>query len=214
MNRIALGAALALLVGSAGCATIHMTPEVSKLGPYDGEGEKEIVRKFQEAAAEEIRVSPEEVTVLVNSFPAGIRVDGTTVSVQDGYDHKLIAQFSLATQGFPIQFLDYKSGWRKGYCYPQVPLGWVTLTIWNIFSPLNWPCHGSYSTEKVELIENARRLAAAAGGDLVVMEFQGVSGRDHASWGRGFIISRDPRTDPGRAEPIPSQPMEGPPSTF
>lgn len=83
-------------------------------------------------------------------------------------------------------FSDYSGLGRKLYCYPQTPLTWVTLGLWALVVPLNYPCWGQSLTreEGLGLVRSAARAAEA---DVVLLT--GLSADDKFFYGAaGFLL--------------------------
>lgn len=186
----------------AGCATVHPDANFTKTGRANPGLEKEVLSKFESMQDDDVEVSSEEVTVLVDSVPEGLEISRRTLSVKENYRHQIIGKFKLGTSVFAtghltlFGFHDYRQNWRKGYCYPQVPLTWVTATFWALVSPTSYPCWARSRMEQRVWLRAVRQLAAAAGGDLaiVTMRRKGTGNRK-ARGASGFILKADPRMD-------------------
>ena len=86
----------------------------------------------------------------------------------------------------------YEEGWRKGYCYPQVPLKILTLGLWYLV-PLGWPCMavapGDTAERERALLRSIRHGTAAMGGNLAVvvaagqMTYVTVTGNKYSATG-------------------------------
>jgi len=68
---------------------------------------------------------------------------------------------------------DYDDGWRKGLCYPQVPLKIATLGLWSYLSPLHYPCFATAPGEEADRVEahlvRLQQATHAVGGNLVIV---------------------------------------------
>lgn len=194
-----------------GCGAIQPTLNYEGFGAADPERDQAMVQKLRETEPPPVG---SEVVVLVDTIPEGINLDDGAIKVEDGYQHQLLGKFALlpGAGGFvsAISFPDYKDSWRKGYCYWQAPLGWVTLTLWTFLVPLNYPCWGDASMEKKDAVAEAKQVAKAAGGDLVIMTYAGagLGGDANYVYGAvGFILKVDPRMKQGD---IKTKPADGP----
>jgi hypothetical protein len=195
MSRLPL-LCLSLLVvfAASACGSVRPTLSVSKPGVSDIEGEREIVDRYAKAISDSIEVPKEEVIVLVSALPEGISYNQETMTVEEGYDHELLATFEfMPSNATPYWFADYRAGWRKGLCYPQVPLSWVTLGIWPTFVPTAWPCWGTPKNDKLDMLQDVRRVGASAGGDTVILQMVEWPGSDSVIAARGFVLRADPR---------------------
>src|SRR4051812_43425054 len=127
---------------SGGCATVANSAHPVTFTTF---GDAETINQRQKDVLERFKALREhppadklaQVKVLQNAMPDGIEVKDGTISVKDGYPHVVLGKFTLtANFASTLWFADYNPTWRKGYCYPQVPLTWVTLGLWQIFVPL------------------------------------------------------------------------------
>ena len=172
-----LFAAVSLSVAT-GCGTMTYQPAVQSIGEY----------KNTAQAAEEADKMPEhsadKVRVLVETLPEGMALkDGLIV-----YDHaqyELLGKVSATYKdpgavNYGLWFYSYKEDerWRKGLCAWQVPLSWVTLTMWSYLSPSYYPCRvvpGSEEERRADIVETMQRATKALGGNLVIVAgFGGV----------------------------------------
>lgn len=207
-TRAALALAATFVLG---CGAIQPTLNYEGFGQADPERDEQIVTGIRENVPPPVG---NEVVVLVDTLPEGISLDDGAIKVEDGYQHQLLGKFALlpGNGGFvsAISFADYKDSWRKGYCYWQAPLGWVTLTLWNFLVPLNYPCWGDASMTKKDAVAEAKQVAKAAGGDLVIMTYAGTGMTGDANYvygAVGFIVKVDPRMKEGD---IKTKPADGP----
>lgn len=187
---------------ASGCGAIRPVVSYSAFGDADPEGDDAVV-----AGAENGEDVPKgDVRVLVDQIPEGLELSDGKITVLDGYDHQLVGKFKAVPQltqhGFLalFSFADYEAGWRKGYCYPQTVLNYLTLTMWSYLVPLAYPCWGDARTDKASVVRYARRVAKAAGGNLVIMSY--VEIRDFVA-GLGYILVADPRMLSGELETKP-----------
>ncbi len=204
MTRLAIFASASVALFT-GCATTKATANFSRFGEADPSGDRGIVERYISAtkAAEPLG----DVRVLIDTVPEGIEVKDSAVTVQDGYSHKVIGKFSLVPSGIPfytlLTFADYESEWLKPYCYWQVPLTWVTLTVWS-WLPIAYPCYASGSRSLESWITDAKRLATSAGGDLIVGRYLGTNGESAGGF-QGVVIAVDPAMKKAelKTKPIP-----------
>lgn len=175
---------LFLLCASAfatGCATMHPRAhaEALKVTTF---GEATVARQakrdFQLALHQAVddlsfdqlvELEP-TVKIVERTFPPGVELkDGLiTASPDSGFEVTATFRYS-PPDAYTFWFADYDSIGRKVFCYPQVPLTWVTLSAWQFFVPLSFPC----MTRTVVPVDNiyglVRQAAKSAGADLVVL---------------------------------------------
>lgn len=212
--RILCALVAASLLG--GCATLPPGGTFKKSGVADLEAEQDVAKRYSEAIVEAMatgnHVPKEEVTVLLSAVPEGLVISDGVIRNVEGYHHEVIGTFrTYGRAGNTFWFADYKEGWRKGLCYPQTPLTWVTLGIWMIV-PTSWACSATPWLSKNDYIQASRTMAKEAGGDLVILQFEneGFEGRA-ALVGKGVIIRTDPNLDQRRAVEG-AKPFEQPPA--
>lgn len=168
-----------LAFGTTGCATVGFQPAVQAMGEYKN------TQQIADAADEMAEHSADDVKVLVEALPDGM-------SVKDGefeYDHERYELLGKVTADYKdpsgvnmgLWFYDYKESesWRRGLCVWQVPLSWVTLTLWAWLVPAYYPCRvgaGSEESRREDIIDALRRATKALDGNLVVVT--GIGGID------------------------------------
>jgi hypothetical protein len=120
----------------------------------------------------------EVVKVLFEKLPDGVTIkDGQLVA--DATRYELLGRISvsynrptIANFGFwPYKF---KKGdrWRYALCPLQVPLAWVTLSLWAWISPTYWPCHVSEGTEperREAMIDSMTDATKLIGGNMLII---------------------------------------------
>jgi hypothetical protein len=196
MRRVLL---LLLAVGTLGataCGAVKPRLDYSGFGIANPDRDLEIMESWETQT--ETPAGAAEVVVLVDTLPRGLSLADGSITVDEGYGHVVMGRFALVNQGLSfantLWFADYEAGWRKGLCWWQTPLVWVTGTIWAFVVPLNYPCWGHVGVDTKLALESVRRLTAQAGGDLAV-----VSYRRHPQDPRrvfsvvGFVLKADPR---------------------
>jgi hypothetical protein len=198
-----VGMALALFTMGCGAVTSRMT--FQGFGEADMERDQAIVERFaQSRDAEEPHA---EVKVLLDTIPEGITTDEGSFSVEEDYQHEILGKFAMlpgAGDVLMVWFADYEDGWRKGLCYWQVPLTWITLTLWNVV-PTSYPCHTLPFRSKIAIIRDLKRAAAVAGADTVIASFIGAT-QDEAYGAGGIMIRIDPRLkDDMKTKPFKSK---------
>ncbi len=203
--EVRAGVSLACVLLLGGCAQINSKVEYTGLGVADPASDDQIAQDYKQRIHREPK-EVQDVVVLVDTLPEGFKYDDGVLSVADGFDHDVIGKFRFrmgtASFYFLAWFLDYEDGWRKGLCYPQVPLEWVSMGIWSAV-PSSYPCHPGPRT-KAGLVGEAKVLAAAAGGDGVIMGYNSVK-QAKALGAEGFIVVLDPEV---RGKDMKTEPMK------
>jgi len=156
-------------IGLAGCGTVKTMPDLSLYGEANPELERNHIKAYKKNKAIDVN----EVKVLVDTVPEGISVNDGQISSESDYEHEVIGHFSFRPD-YKRQdsdaldaFTNYKTGWRKAVCYPQVPLRYVTLGLWKII-PTSYPCYGSISQSKEDMISEAQKLTKITGVFLIL----------------------------------------------
>lgn len=183
-----------MVLGLIGCGPLQSEPNFQGFGEADLERDAQVLQRYDELRGDE--KPRKEVRVLLDTIPEGIKLDGGQFSVEEGYQHQIVGKFALAPQGgmfyFMAWFHDYEDGWRKGLCYWQVPLEWLTLGIWTAV-PTAYPCFPTPAREKLKLQADAKALAEAAGADTVIMGWFMSLDQKEALGAAGLLIKLDPR---------------------
>ena len=209
--RAALHAtALVGCLSASGCAAVRPKVDYEAFGHADPDSDDAVVERYN-SRPPPASSKPPEVMVLVDTIPEGIDVKDGKVTVKNGYDHELLGKFMLVRgNGGGItalyMFSDYEASWQKGYCYPQVVLNYATLTLWSLLAPTAYPCWGDNHLTKKDAVLEAKHVAAAAGGDLVVLGYGGAGftgDRNDVVGAAGFIFRKDPRLGKGSMKTRP-----------
>lgn len=196
-------AAIAVAALSTGCATLN--PRVlsyASFGEADPAGDRAVIAAYDAALEAPAEGAQPEVKVLMDMVPAGITVKENTVSVDDGAPYHLVGKLVLGVrQGF--FFSDYRDGWRKPLCYPQDVLVAFTLGVWALV-PSYWACMVDRQMTRDEVIGAVKRVARAAGANLVLFTYLGGSAStESVGGGRGILLKTNASSsDPRRAPPV------------
>jgi hypothetical protein len=164
---------------STGCASLAFRPSVQSIGEYKNtQAITDKAEGMDEHAADDVKV-------LVEALPEGMAVkDGDFVYDKDRYEllGKVGAQYKDASMvNMGLWGYGYNGGesWRTGLCVWQIPLSWVTLTMWSWLAPTYYPCRvtvGSEEDRRAHVVEAMQRAAKALGGDLVIVAgFGGIN---------------------------------------
>jgi hypothetical protein len=159
----------------SGCATQSYSPRVDYIGQYrDAES-------TNEAAADVTEREAGDVEVLLNQMPEGVSFHDGKIDVAADSPWTLVGEATADPNGgrnyWFVGFYDYNpdESWRKGLCYWQVPLHWLTLGLWWMI-PTDYPCNvreghspESINNRKRRVIRTLQRAAKAAKADLVVL---------------------------------------------
>ena len=172
LPRFAPPLAFGIALSATSCASTTFSPAVKSVGEY-----RDMTRYA--ASAEEIPPGQAaDVKVLVGSIPSGMSLEGGMLKV-DPEQYDLLGRVEAhlnnpLTANLGLWVYDYAPGerWRVGYCAWQVPLSWVTLTLWALLVPLHYPCKavmGDEETRTATIVETLRRAGKALGADLVIV---------------------------------------------
>lgn len=205
--RVALGA---FCVGLTGCATLNPVVNVTSLGEANPAHDEEIAERFEETINGDDPVDG-SVRVLVDTVPEGLSYSDGQLSVDEGYAHEVVAHFEMTTYDgflfptfyFTAGFFDYEAAWRRGLCWWQVPLEWVSLGFWTAV-PTSYPCHPTMVRSKAAWVESVKALAQAAGASSAIMSYVDAD-QQEAKGTVGFLIKLDPKVLVGRFK---TRPME------
>jgi len=186
---------IASLALSVGCASVSPTVRASGFGRVDTVRDRAVAAQAgtQERAAS-------RVEAVYGQLPPGLSLQGEQVVVQRGYERTyrvlgrveadLTRQVASAPTRNWLTSWNYDQGWRKGLCWPQVPLKILTLGLWTA-SPTHYPCvavlpAGEHRRQEV-LLDHLKRGTAAMGGDLVVVVGVGAMQQTRVdSWGFAY----------------------------
>ena len=179
MNKLLSLVSPVLLLGLAtGCGTMTYKPAVQSIGEYKNTSQAvDDAENMPEHSADKVRV-------LVETLPEGMGLKDGVIA----YDHaqyELLGKVSASYKdpsavNLGLWFYGYKEDerWRKGLCTWQVPISWLTLTMWSYFSPTYYPCRvapGSEEERRADIVETLQRATKALGGNLVIVSgFGGV----------------------------------------
>lgn len=185
------------LLALTGCSSLEQIPDFSQFGAADPTAEAKVLDNYN--LEKKKRPSSQDVMVLIDTVPEGIDVNDNQISTASGYNHKVIGRFTLAPDykndfmNSLGRFPDYESNGIKWLCYPQVPLYYVTFSLWSIV-PLSYPCYGSIKSSKETILDKAKIMTASAGGDLAVVSYLKGDGAETVG-ALGYVIKLDPRSN-------------------
>jgi hypothetical protein len=166
---------LAVVVASgAGCASVNYAPRIVSVGT----GEYRDTRALDQKAAKVSAAEAARVKVFFDDLPDGMTSQNGRL-VWDEARYEVVGRVGVTPQSAGFSnvawgFYDYApdQSWRKGYCWWQVPLGWLTIGIWAI-TPFYAPCwvlpESDPAVRKERIVQSIRRAGFALGADLVVM---------------------------------------------
>ena len=168
---------LLLAFSPSGCASISYAPSAQSLGEY--RDTTPLSRRASGMDADEaagVRAFVERPPDGITLRPEGPEADPQKFEVLG----KVSAEYRDPTLvDLGVWFYNYKEGerWRHALCDWQVPLGWVTLTVWTAISPAYIPCRvgaGTQDDRRAELVRSLQKATLALGGNLLVVEkFEG-----------------------------------------
>lgn len=185
-----------LLLGT-GCASLSPNYAYQGFGAADPTRDRVVAEKMETSEPPK----PADVVVLLDTVPQGLVGDANGwFHVEEGWRHEVLGKVDVAPNhhasfiallGFP----DYEDTGHKAACYPQTVLTYATLTLWAFVSPTAYPCWGKVGLEKEDVVEDLRKAAAAAGGDLVVGSLITFDNRVYGA--HGIVVKADPRIRSG-----------------
>jgi hypothetical protein len=157
------------------CASASFAPRIDAIGQYRDTTEA------SERADDMPSADAADVRVLVGQLPEGVRIEHDQLVV-DPARYTLVGRVSADIKPFGWTWLgwwfyDYPEGqrWRDAYCGIQVPLTWLTLSLWT-FVPLHYPCAvvegsspSSVGERRARVIQTLQKATKAAGGNLLVV---------------------------------------------
>ncbi len=170
------GLLLATAMATSGCASANYAPVITPAGEYrDAHDLGDRAESYSWAQVDDVRV-------FLDSLPEGVQLHDGKIAV-DPARYEVLGEVSAAPKGsgfarMNVWFYDYPEdeSWRKGLCYWQTPLVWVTLGIYLFVSPINYPCwvvDGSSASaiedRKHRIIETLRTGTKALGGNMLVV---------------------------------------------
>ncbi len=199
VSRFIAGASVAALgMASTGCASLAFKPGIQSTGEYKN------TSALSRMAEDVSRTESDAVKVMVGQLPDGMGVkEGALRYDEERYEllGKVTAHYkdpSLANIG--LWFYGYKEGerWRTGLCAWQVPLSWVTFTMWSWLSPTYYPCRvsgGDPEDRRDEIVSTLKRAGKAVGADLVVVSGFGGINFVTVHAGTGAVVSASAVSD-------------------
>jgi hypothetical protein len=168
---------LVLGIASGGCASLNYAPSTQSLGEY--RDTTSLSRRADGMDSDDAAA----VRVFIETYPDGI-APGPNGPVADPGRFDVLGRVTGSYKDpllvdLGVWFYDYKEGerWRHPVCDWQVPLGWLTLTLWTLASPTFIPCRvgeGTPDERRADLVRALQKATRALGGNLVVIEkFEG-----------------------------------------
>ena len=121
--------ALAVVCGS-GCATTYLTEgTVSHFGDADPEKDKETLERYLDKVSDQklAKSIKTEIRVLVDTIPEGLNYHDGNLSVEKGYDHKIIGKFSLGEAGGSPTLINLIV--PHGRAFPNYRQTWLDLGL-------------------------------------------------------------------------------------
>jgi hypothetical protein len=178
-----------LAASTMGCASVTFAPAVKSVGEYRD-------MSSTAATAEELpRGKAEDVKVMIGSIPPGMTVENDVLKV-DPEQYEVLGRVEAhlnnpltANLGFWVYDYAPAERWRVAYCAWQVPLSWVTLSLWAWLSPVHYPCKalmGDDEKRTAGIVETLKRAGKALGADLVVVP--GIGGTTVISGTRSSAV--------------------------
>jgi hypothetical protein len=191
-NNMKLTASLLCLMMLTGCAGVVTKGIFSHVGEADPTQEKQINNEIAQIK-KKYEPPKEEVKVFIDTIPEGLVYQNHTLSVADGYDHKLLGKFSAAPDPFIYYAVysnafKYKDPWRNAYCnfHAVIPFLFLSPTFWVA------GCYPSNVVPHEDLINTAKNVAVSAGGDMVLGSYSGSRPDKSTAIGfSGWVVKMD-----------------------
>ena len=205
-TRAILATCLAGLCLASGCAQARSTATYHTIGLADATADARTVARWEETRRQK---APGDVRVYVAAIPDGLSVTDGSLTVDEGTEHRILGRFRISPtrhQYGTYLFTEYEHAAVAAACYPQVILTWATLGLW-VIVPTSWGCLTNGFQPREALVDQARHLARAAGGNAVVAAFEDSTGHDDAQALTGVILNLSPESNG-------STPYTGPASNF
>lgn len=187
---------------SGGCPAIWPKVTYQSFGDANPDRDEAMVKRWKNKYKQ---LDASRVRLLLDTIPEGIEVKDGVAHTKQGYSHVVISKFRfLYPPGMAtLFFYDYRTAGLKALCWWQVPLSYLTLAAWLVV-PTSWACFPPISVTKRVIIRDAKKLAAAVGGDLVLARYIGDEGGDSAKGMAGVVVRMDPRFKQRR---LPTKPL-------
>jgi hypothetical protein len=142
------------------CASANYHLRVDLIGQSrDARQVEEDAKQMKSAEAEDVQV--------VYELPAGVTSSKKGIQVTRDSAFELVAKLRVSIDDsysiltfFGLWGYDYPSdeNWRNGLCCWQIPISWITLTLWAWYSPLYWPCRVSESNDASDVNDRKKRM--------------------------------------------------------
>jgi hypothetical protein len=152
-----------------GCGHVYPRANFKMYGAFDPMQGARISKQFKTEQRDPAVAEP-DVAFMIDTLPEGIEITNGVMAAKPGYPYTIVGTMAISASGtgYPsIIFDDFTDVGHKVLCWPQVPLMWASLTLW-IVSPTVWPCFVSGRWETPAMMRQAKLLAHAMGGNLIV----------------------------------------------
>ena len=160
-----------------GCASASYSPGAQTFGEY---------RDLHGAMARADDLSwadASDVKVFTGSVPDGITLSSNGQVTADPARYEVLGEVSASPNGgalsrFGAWFYPYPEdeSWRKGLCYWQVPLTWITLGFYAWIAPWQYPCRvvdgnsaSAIEDRRHRVIATMQKATKALGGNLLLV---------------------------------------------
>ncbi len=165
---------------ATGCASLNYRPLVNPMGQVR-------ISDLPDVVADDMSWGEaRDVRVMVGELPPGIAWGPEGLVIQDPR-YRVVADVAAYPKwarlsNLGLWFYDFPDdqAWRKFYCGAQVPLSWVTLTLWSWLSPTYYPCRtvetnlpDDVAERRMRILETMRKATKAAGGNLLIVTHLG-----------------------------------------
>ncbi len=197
---------LGTLVLLSGCAAVTPSIAFNAAGASDPVRDRAVRKALEDAldSSEEMKGEADSIQIFAGTIPEGLVLKDAVMSVAEGYSHQIIGKISLRAPNGLVGFSDYRAGWKKPYCYPQVVIG---MGIFTYYLPTYWPfCFADAQPDLEYWMKDIRSVAHKMGANMVVGSYLGMNKDGLSAAGfDGVLILADPRALGKKSEPVPTK---------
>lgn len=199
---------LALAASMIGCASTNFKPKIRLPDPLADTFD------FEDKADNMKAADVKEIVVMsAPKLPKGLTIKDGKATITAEFEYEIVGEIFTDTKGLmgntgfraiPFYFYDYpedEASWRKPLCWPQVPLGWITLGLWSIFMPTYYPCKtmdynsvADIRNRRMRLVNTLKKATKALGATHMLflgqepIVFESVQGVGYQPKGSAFAF--------------------------
>lgn len=177
MSRSRIALFLLLAAGCSGCYTPQYLKTVRVFGDFDPARDLRLAEKAESLPWNDART---DIRVVGGRMPAGISLseESRLLTIDEAASSRYTvigsAVSTVPASGYTALYWYYpmhdrEGSFRPAFCSWQAPLRAVTFGLWSLFVPLNYACLVDESPDGQVHLRELKRMAAAMGGNLVVV---------------------------------------------